>query len=239
MNGNPRFHPSLLAFAALCAAVSACGAKDQSKLRPAESIAIERYQPEADQGYLLERGDTISVAFYNNPELNQRDIVIRPDGAIALPLIGDVQAAGRTPAQLGREINDRYGGELARPQATVIVRRLGSYQVHVGGEVEKDGVIRMRGPITVTEAIQRAGGFADTADTERVVIIRKDAEGHRVGYLVDLSQVLSGTEPGQDVMLRPADIVFVPRSTIARLNLAVEQYVRNMLPIQPGFGFTP
>jgi protein involved in polysaccharide export with SLBB domain len=223
--------------ATLVVALGSCSSKPPPY--PADPIIIEQsIAPTAR--YELKPGDVIAVKFYNTPQLNENNVVVRPDGAISLPFAGEVRVAGRTAAEVEAELARRYGPELAKPKGgetlvAVIVRRLGSNQVHVGGEVEKDGRLPIYGSLTLLEAIERAGGFSDTADPERVVLIRADETGRRTGFVVDLEPVISGEAPENDVILQPTDIVFVPRSTIANLNLVVEQYIRKMLPIEPGF----
>lgn len=222
----------------VAAIVAACNSTPPP--HPADSIEIgDATGPPPTRPYVLQPGDVIAVKFYSAKQLNENNIVVRPDGAVSLPYAGEVQVAGRSPAEVEAELRERYRGELAETRGgaspvTVIVRKLGSYQVHVGGEVEKDGRVRIENALTVMEAIQRAGGFLETADPSHVVLIRNEPDG-RVGYVVDLEPVLDGTAPEKDVVLEPSDIVFVPPSTIADLNLVVKQYIRNMLPIEPGF----
>ncbi|HYD48827.1 MAG TPA: polysaccharide biosynthesis/export family protein [Terriglobales bacterium] len=221
------------------------GCSSGREIMPADPITIKRWQSQSPPAaYLLQPGDVIAVKFYRTPQLNEDSLVIRPDGAVSLPYVGNVIVAGRTAADVEAELRERYKSELAAADngesvVTVIVRQLNSHQVHVGGEVEKDGRVRLQGSLTALEAIQRAGGFLETADPERVVLIRQQPNGERIGYLLDLSAVIDGTAPEGDVMLQSADIVLVPPSTIADLNLLVKQYVRNMLPIEPGYAITP
>ena len=79
-----------------------------------------------------------------------------------------------------------------------------------------------------------AGGFTDRALREQVILIRRAADGTFKGHSVDMEVVIHGKQPGNDVILEPYDVVFVPRSKIANMNLWIEQYIRNMLPIHPG-----
>jgi len=181
--------------------------------------------------YVLQPGDQIGVKFYTNPELNE-DVEVRPDGMISLQLIDDVRAAGLTPAALDAELTKRYTGELANPQITVMVRKSSSQRVYVGGEVGAQGVIRLTGGMTLFQAIQKAGGFTKTAHRKSVVLIRQDANGKPVGRLVDVREVQTGAHPENDVPLQPFDLVFVPRSKIANVDVFVEQYIRDALPIQ-------
>jgi protein involved in polysaccharide export with SLBB domain len=174
-------------------------------------------------------GDQLAVKFYENPQLDE-DVLVRPDGKISLQLVGDVDAVGKTPEALAAEIEDAYRSELATPRVTVIVRQLGTTPVYVGGEVGKPGLVPLSPGLTLFQAIQEAGGLLATAHLKQVVLIRRDADGHPVGYAVDVRPLVGGTAPGQDVPLLPYDIAFVPRSKIADVNLWVSQYIKNTVP---------
>ncbi len=183
--------------------------------------------------YVLQDGDLLSVKFYYNPDLNE-DVVVRPDGKISLQLIGDVQASGLTPAGLSAALAQRYAGELAMPKINVIVRQLGGNRIYVGGEVGKQGALPLSTGLTLFQAIQEAGGFTPTAHRAQVVLIRRVGEEPR-GYSVDTRPIASGNHPEDDLALRPYDVVYVPRSKIADIDLFVEQYIRNVIPVQPSF----
>jgi protein involved in polysaccharide export with SLBB domain len=187
---------------------------------------------------VLQVGDLIAIKFYQNPDLNE-DVVVRPDGKISLQLIGDVTAAGREPAALAADLEQAYLRELARPRISVIVREPRAHRVWVGGEVGKQGVVPLSGGLTLFQAIQEAGGFLTTAHRKQIILIRKGPDARPVGYAMDVRPVASGERPDEDVFLQPCDVVFVPMSKIANVNLFVKQYIRDLLPIVPGFGFAP
>src|SRR5262245_32306929 len=127
-------------FTFLIVIASACGAPFRDRFASpiegtlkVETMATEHPQPGA---YRIQNGDSLAIRFYRNPELNN-DVVVRPDGMISLPLIDDVAAAGSTPQDLGKALEQRYTGELATPDVTVIVAKFGAERVFVGGEVDK------------------------------------------------------------------------------------------------------
>jgi protein involved in polysaccharide export with SLBB domain len=186
--------------------------------------------------YRMVPGDLLSIKFYGNPELNE-DVPIRPDGAISLAYIGDVPVAGLTPGELDSDLTRRYTGELARPRVTVVVREFGNQRVYVGGEVGKPGVIAMKGSLTLMQALQEAGSLTPSSRRQQVVLIRTTADGKRIGRTIDIRPLVSGAEPGMDVPLQALDVVFVPRTRISNVDLFVEQYIRQLLPITPGLGF--
>lgn len=188
--------------------------------------------PTSAPPYRLQIGDAIGVRFYQNKDFDE-NLVVRPDGKISLQLIPDLQAAGVEPTALAAEIERVYRSELANPRVVVLVRKLGG-TVYVGGEVKNPGVVQLTANLTLTQAIQAAGGFLNGAHLSQVVLIRRGADGRPVGHAIDIRPVIGGTDPGQDVPLQAFDIAFVPRSKIADLGVFVQQYIRDLLPIQPG-----
>jgi protein involved in polysaccharide export with SLBB domain len=209
------------------AILALAGCSTSEPLRPA---ALAELEPAAGAPYLLQRDDQIAVKFYRSPELNE-DVTVRPDGMISLQLIGDVPAAGLTPTALSEDLARRYRGELSDPRISVIVRKPGGQRVYVGGEVGAQGEMVLNGGLTLFQAIQKAGGFLKTAHRKQVILIRRDAHGRLTAKSIDVRPIQSGDDPGQDLLLEPYDVVFVPRSKIANVNVFVEQYIRNNLPI--------
>jgi len=186
--------------------------------------------------YRVQINDVLEFLFFKNTELNQTRIV-GPDGVVSLQLIGSVEVVGRTIGDISGEVTKRYTTELVQPQVTVAVKEYSGLKVYVGGEVNQPGVQVYRGGLTALQAVVAAGGFKTTASLSSVIHIHKGPKGEPVGALLDLSRVLKHAELGNDVALAPTDIVFVPRSRIANVNLFVEQYFRNMWPIPVGIGW--
>lgn len=182
--------------------------------------------------YTLQIGDFLGVKFYQNPDLNE-EVVVRPDGKITLQLIGDVQAAGLTPEDLSADLVEKYTGELATPRVTVIVRQFGGQRVYVAGEVGRQGLVTLVGGMTLYQAIQDAGGFLPSAHRKQVIVVRNGPDGKPQGHVVDLRPVEDGMNPSADVPLKPYDVVFIPRSKIADVNLFVEQYITKNIPPIP------
>lgn len=216
--------PALCAAVLLCAAV--CGAQDA----PAP--------PREAAPYRVQVNDVLEFLFFKNTELNQTRTV-GPDGEVALQLIGQVRVAGRTLPEITEEVTTRYARDLVEPQVTVAVRQFSGLKVYVGGEVNAPGMQDYRGGLSTLQAIVAAGGFKTTASLKSVILIRKGEGGRPIGAKVDLSRVLKKAEFDRDVALAPSDIVFVPRSGIANVNLFVEQFFRNNIPIPVYLGFTP
>jgi protein involved in polysaccharide export with SLBB domain len=189
---------------------------------------VKENKTESSPKVTLAAGDIIEVKFFYNPELNDSQ-TIRPDGKITLQLVGDVIAQGKTPTVLRDELRKHYTPELRNPEVAVIVRSLFGRRVYVGGEVKNAGLIQMPGNMTALEAIMQAGGFDPrTAKTSNVVIIR-NKDGKIYGCALDLTETLRGNE-SQPFYLEPQDIVYVPRTTIAKVNQWIDQYITKMIP---------
>ena len=185
--------------------------------------------PPPVQGPLvLEPGSRLEVKFFYTPNLDT-DQQVRPDGKISLPLIGDIEVAGRTPEALRGQLLERYAGKLVDPEINVIVRTWPNRRILVSGQVLKPGVYEMTPSMTVLEAVMFAGGpdFRE-GDVSEVVVIRREGKDTH-GYLVDLEPTLAGAA-ATPFELRPLDVVFVPRTGIAEVNQWVKQYITNMVP---------
>lgn len=220
---------SLRSIALLALALTACAGRtpiDAPKIADSPLPSEEEKAPE----YRLQVHDVVEVKFWGIEELDQR-VRIRPDGKISLPYVDDVEAAGLTPAELDERLVEAYAPELARPEITVVVAETGAL-VYVGGEVGDEGVVSLRGGLTMLQAIQAAGGFTTTARRREVLLIRRPAGGEPIARSVNLRPVLSGADPGLDLPLEASDIIFVPRTKIANVNLFVQQYVNQILPLQ-------
>ncbi|MEO1370680.1 MAG: polysaccharide biosynthesis/export family protein [Acidobacteriota bacterium] len=201
----------------------------------APEIVTQPLPAPASLPYRLQPGDLLAVKFWGADELDE-EVRVRPDGKISLPFIDDVDAAGRTPDQLDAELTTLYASELARPNITVIVREATAPRIYIGGEVGRQGALEITDGLTLFRAIQEAGGFTTTAQRQQVVVIRATADGQAVARAVDLMPVLSGEDPGRDVVLAANDVVFVPRTRIRSVALFVEQYIDEIIPLQNVLG---
>lgn len=218
----------------LCLLVAACGSTVKN-LTPAGSAPPGiSYAALPGEEYRIQPGDLLDIKFFYSPELNEQ-IPVRPDGRISLQLAQEIEAMGRTPAELTAILKQTYSKELKKPDVTVIVRSFGNQKVFVDGEVAKPGLIPLTGPTTILQAIAQSGGFVYTGATSDVVVIRRGPDDKPLVMTVNLQKVYDGTDLAQDIYLRPYDIVYVPKSGIATANLWIEQYMTRMVP---RIGFT-
>ena len=184
--------------------------------------------PFMEEQYRIHAGDNLDISFFYNPDLN-RQATVRPDGRISLPLIHEIKVAGLTPAQLTYLLTKRYEVHLQDPEINVVVNAFTGHKIYVGGEVGGGGIQEIAGPTTLLQAIMASGGFRETARIDEVVVVRRTHENRPLVMTVDLRKVMQGTDLSQDIMVRPYDIVLVPRSNIAAINLWVDQYIRQLI----------
>ena len=186
-------------------------------------------QPEvADPPVLLGPGDVLEVRFLYTPELNVTQVV-RPDGKIALQMIGDVTALGKTPAQLKDHLLQLYAEHLKDPEIVVLVQSLYDRSVFVGGQVIRPSMIEMPARLTAMEAIMRAGGFDwREAAAESVLVIRHEGSRWK-GYKLNLKSAIEGAST-DCFFLQPKDIVHVPRTEIAKVDQWVDQHISKLIP---------
>lgn len=187
--------------------------------------------------YRVSRGDELTLRFIYTPELNI-NAVVRSDGRISLPLIGDLLVQGMTVQQLTELVQQTLAEQVKRPQVVINIAGTGSQRVFVGGEVSRPGVQPLVGPLTALQAVMAAEGLRDTAAPAEALVLRRGAPGSPSEVLrVDLAGLMAGRDGAQDPLLMPYDVVVVPRSGIAGVNLWVDQYLRRSLPFSLGFSY--
>jgi polysaccharide export outer membrane protein len=177
--------------------------------------------------YVVQRGDQLEIRVLNLPELEQQ-VLVRADGRISASLLDDVEAAGLTTEALAARLAAGWEPFFVQPHVTVIVRKFATNIVYVGGEVDAPGVVPLRNRMTSIKAVFFAGGLLNTAQVTNLILLR-DAGGTPDVMVINLERVLEGLDP--DIVLRPYDVLFVPKSRIARVNVWVEQYVKRVIPI--------
>jgi protein involved in polysaccharide export with SLBB domain len=187
-----------------------------------------------EETYRIQSGDRLEVKFLYQPEMNA-SVPVRPDGRVTLETTGEIEAAGLTPAQLEEVIRIHSSDNLRDPAVVVIVAEVGEQRVYVGGEVLRPGYVVLRTGMTPLQAIVHAGGFKDTARLDSVVLLSRNGGDAFVANRVDIQQVVTDGVP-ERLRLTPDDVVFVPRTRIANMNLWVDHYIRGLFPTLPRVG---
>lgn len=226
----------------LAVAVGGCAHSPAAPAATAATPAAPAAAAAAGEGlppYRIQPGDTLDIKFFYNPELNE-SVTVRPDGYISLQLIDDVRAVGLQPAELDALLTELYARELKKPVVTVIVKSFAGQRVYVGGEVNQQGLITMAAGMTPLQAVMQSGGFRATAQPSETLVIRKGADRRPVPIRVDLGAQLEGAAGASEFRLQPDDIVFVPKSPIAKVNQFVNQYIEQLFlfrGVSLGFGY--
>ena len=190
--------------------------------------------PPVQGEYVLQPGDALDITFYYHPDNSQQNLLIRPDGKIFLPLIGDVQVGGLTAPQAAELITKRASTNLRDPKVAVNVRTLNPTRVFVGGEVAKPGFVNYTAGLTAVQAALQVGGWKDTADLEEVVLLQKVSENsaeYRPSK-INLGKVVELGDTKADIVLGPSDVLVFPKTGIAKANVWMQQWVINMVPIR-------
>jgi polysaccharide biosynthesis/export protein len=198
---------SLVAVVAGVAALSlgGCGSATRYPLAPAETAATEHR-------YKIGPLDQLNIIVWRNTELSA-NVTVRPDGRISVPLVEDVMAAGKSPGELAKEVEQTLSRVVRDPAVTVIVSGFqGVYgdQIRIVGEATRPQAVPFRQNMTILDVMIQAGGLTDFADGNAAVLVR-GAEGGKQ-YSVRLKDLLKRGDISANVQVRPGDIVIVPQS---------------------------
>ena len=216
-------------------AVAACTSTANLPQAPAEPLA-STLSPPLRTPYRIQVGDVLSVKLPLSPELND-EVVVLPDGHISTSVVEYEMALGRTVPEMTEVLRADYKKLLLKPDLTVIVKNPSPCRIYVAGEVATPGEYIGDCPSpTLAQAIARAGGVRPSGDSSRVVILRRDNDGAHF-FSTRFGSVLNASDASADVRLDRMDVVYVPRTGIANVYVAFNQYVQQFLPISWGFSY--
>jgi polysaccharide export outer membrane protein len=162
-----------------------------------------------DAAYKIGSSDVLAITVWKEPEVS-RSIPVRPDGKISLPLVGELQAAGRTPLQLEQDISGKLKAYITNPDVNVMVQQINSEKFNVLGRVAHSGSFPLSSDTTVLDAIATAGGFLDFAKETGVYVLRSTPGGGQKRLAFNYKDVIKGKHPEQNIKLEPGDTVVVP-----------------------------
>ena len=185
---------------ALCATFAlACGDPPPSKY-PSQQVYVE--------DTTLGIGDQFDVRVFRQKEMSDT-YVVSSEGTISFPLVGTIEVAGKTPAELEKLLTEKLAdGYLKNPQVSVLVKEYKSKKVSILGQVQKPGTLAYSEGMTIIEAIAKAGGFTNMARKNAVTVTRMEDEKKKT-YTLPVSQIESGK--AENFLIRPGDVVSVPR----------------------------
>jgi polysaccharide export outer membrane protein len=191
--------------AMLVAALAGCSAFNNYPAAPASAAT-------PDHLYKIGPLDNLNIVVWRNPELSV-NVTVRPDGRISTPLAEDIPAAGRSPAELARDIEKALGKMVRDPVVTVLTSGFQgtfSEQIRIVGEAAKPQAVAFRQNMTILDVMIQAGGLTDFADGNGAVLVRGSEGGKQ--YSVRLKDLLKRGDISANVDVKPGDIIIVPQS---------------------------
>jgi polysaccharide export outer membrane protein len=163
--------------------------------------------------FLIGPEDVLVVTVWRNQDLS-REVIVRPDGKISLPLIGDIEASGLTAQVLSKHIADALADYMSTPTVSVQVKEINSYHIYVVGEVSKPGKIVLKSFTSVVQGISYAGGFTTFASRNNVHVLRmvKNGQGEtkQVMIPVPYQDIVQGKNLDANFILKAGDVIVVP-----------------------------
>lgn len=190
---------------ALVVAVTAC--TSFNRYPPAPAVADK-----SNHLYKIGALDTLNVVVWRNPDLSSQ-VTVRPDGRISLPLVENVEAAGRDPADLSREIEKALAKFIRDPVVTVLVSNfqgVSTEQIRIVGEAARPQAVAFRQNMTVLDVMIQAGGLTEFADGNGAVLVRGSEQGKQ--YSLRLKDLIKRGDISANVEIKPGDIIIVPQS---------------------------
>ena len=172
----------------------------------APDIPKNAVTPPAD--YVIGVDDKLSIVYWKDKDMSA-DVIVRPDGKIALPLLNEVTAAGLTPGQLRERLTEESRRYVEDANIIVVVMQINSRRVFITGEVNKPGPYPLAGPTTVLQLIAMAGGLRDYANGKNILIMRNE-NSRPVSMVFSYKDVIARKNLKQNIELKPGDTVVVP-----------------------------
>ena len=173
--------------------------KPSPEARPPAALPVD------ERTYLIGAQDVLSILVIGEKDYSGQYLV-RPDGRISMPFIGEVVASGKTPDELGKDVAERLTEWVKKPQVSVALVAVNSKKYFINGEVLKPGEYNLIVPTTVMEGLSQTGGFKEFANQKDIRILRN---GGRTVLRFNYKEILNGKKLEQNVLLQPGDIIVV------------------------------
>jgi polysaccharide biosynthesis/export protein len=206
-----RFARPVLSLGLAAIALAGC-TSGRTELPPASYVAG---QDRPSEEYIIGPLDQLNVFVWRNPELSAK-VQVRPDGRITTPLVADMPAVGKTPAQLAADMKRALGEYVSNPIVQVIVENFSgtfSQQVRIVGATEKPASIPYRANMTLLDAMIAVGGLSQYAAGNKAKLVRYDREtGRQREYQIQVGRLLKRGDSQANVRLEPGDVIIIPES---------------------------
>jgi len=161
-----------------------------------------------DANYTVKPGDLLSINVWKEPDL-QKETLVRPDGSFSFPLVGEVDAKGKTVADLNKTMSQRLAKYISDPVVTVAIQEIKGNKVYVIGQVNKPGEFIMNPSVDVMQALSMAGGTTPFASLGDIVVLRR-TPGGKQAVPFHYNDVVKGRRMDQNIDLQAGDVVVVP-----------------------------
>ena len=158
--------------------------------------------------YIIGSGDVLEIVTWKEPDFTRDQVLVRTDGFLSFPLLNDVGAAGLTPTELKKSIEDGLTDYVSNPEVTVTIVTSGSQRFYILGEVVNTGEYPLAKNLTVLQAFALAGGFTQWASKDEIILMRKE-NGKNVTIRVDYKDIVDGKNLDQNVEIRADDTIIV------------------------------
>lgn len=159
--------------------------------------------------YKIGSGDILDIMTWKEPELTRANVLVRIDGKISFPLVGDIQAAGLTPIQLKNQIQAGLNAYVSGPAVTVSISSPNSQKFYILGEVGRTGEYNITKHLTVLQAFALAGGFTQWASKKEIILLRIEG-GQEKMFRVNYKKIVKGEDLGQNIEIKADDTIIVP-----------------------------
>jgi polysaccharide export outer membrane protein len=162
-----------------------------------------------DDSYVIGSGDVLAINVWKDADLS-RSLPVRSDGKISMPLIGEIEATGKTPLGLEGDITEKLRNYITAPEVTVIVEQVNSKKYNILGQVNRPGSYALALTTTIMDAIATAGGLQDFARGKSIYVLRQKSDGSQSHIDFNYKEFIKGKNPAQNIKLQPNDTVIVP-----------------------------
>ena len=179
-----------------------------SKNQPAESGKKWSSWISAD-AYKIGSGDILEIVTWKEPDFSRQEVLVRIDGRISFPLLGDVRAAGRSPLEIQKDIQTGLKDYVENPIVTVTVKNPLSQKFYILGEVKKTGEYPLIKGLTVLQAFAIAGGFTDWASKKEIILLRYENGKEKV-YNINYKRIVNDKDFSQNISIMTDDTIIVP-----------------------------
>ena len=159
--------------------------------------------------YKIGSGDILEIVTWKEPDFSRGEVLVRIDGRISFPLLGDVQAAGRSPLEIQKDIETGLKDYVENPIVTVTVKNPESQKFYILGEVKKTGEYRLIKGLTVLQAFALAGGFTDWASKKEIILLRYENGKEKV-YNINYKKIVNDKDFSQNISIKTDDTIIVP-----------------------------